>query len=188
MASHHVPKVFSFSFLLKTSKKKQLGRRTKNQSFAFARLVPRSDLVLETLKFARTPAGTPSRNRSKTNLERFTRMLPRPARSTTTVSNMILSELAPLVLRAARRLLLHDLRHRRTPQSRCSRLRAGYGYEERRQISKSFKMGEGLIGQSAKEKKRILLTEVPSDYVRINSGLGASVPLNIIVMPVLFEG
>ena len=39
-----------------------------------------------------------------------------------------------------------------------------------------------------KEKKRILLTEVPGDYVRINSGLGASPPLNIIVLPVLFEG
>ena len=75
-----------------------------------------------------------------------------------------------------------------TAANRCSRCAAGYGYEERRQISKSFKMGEGLVGQCAKEKKRILLTEVPSDYVRINSGLGASAPLNIIVMPVLFEG
>ena len=28
----------------------------------------------------------------------------------------------------------------------------------------------------------------PSDYVRINSGLGEAVPLNIIVLPVLFEG
>jgi hypothetical protein len=32
------------------------------------------------------------------------------------------------------------------------------------------------------------VTEVPGDYVRINSGLGASAPLNIIVLPVLFEG
>ena len=29
---------------------------------------------------------------------------------------------------------------------------------------------------------------MPGDYVRINSGLGASAPLNIIVLPVLFEG
>ena len=50
------------------------------------------------------------------------------------------------------------------------------------------RLGEGLVGQCAKEKKRILLTEVPGDYVRINSGLGASKPLNIIVLPVLFEG
>ena len=55
-------------------------------------------------------------------------------------------------------------------------------------MSTSFRLGEGLVGQCAKEKKRILLTEVPGDYVRINSGLGASPPLNIIVLPVLFEG
>ena len=67
-------------------------------------------------------------------------------------------------------------------------LQAGYGYEERRHLSTSFQLGEGLVGQCAKEKKRILLTEVPGDYVRINSGLGASPPLNIIVLPVLFEG
>ena len=67
-------------------------------------------------------------------------------------------------------------------------LQAGYGYEERRHLSTSFRLGEGLVGQCAKEKKRILLTDVPSDYVKINSGLGESTPLNIIVLPVLFEG
>src|SRR6478609_12192669 len=65
---------------------------------------------------------------------------------------------------------------------------AGYGYEERKHISAAFKVGEGLVGQCAKEKKRILLTDVPGDYVRINSGLGESRPLNIVVLPVLFEG
>src|SRR4029079_12603179 len=65
---------------------------------------------------------------------------------------------------------------------------AGYGYEERRHLATSFRVGEGLVGQCAKEKKRILLTDVPADYVRINSGLGDGTPLNIIVLPVLFEG
>jgi signal transduction histidine kinase len=44
------------------------------------------------------------------------------------------------------------------------------------------------VGQCALEKERILLTDVPGDYVRINSGLGESPPLNIIVLPILFEG
>ena len=38
------------------------------------------------------------------------------------------------------------------------------------------------------EKQKILLTEVPSDYIKITSGLGEAKPLNIIVLPVLFEG
>src|SRR6185437_8423057 len=45
-----------------------------------------------------------------------------------------------------------------------------------------------LVGQCALEKKSILLTKVPPDYIQINSGLGESTPLNIIVLPVLFEG
>jgi CheY-like chemotaxis protein/signal transduction histidine kinase len=44
------------------------------------------------------------------------------------------------------------------------------------------------VGQAAFEKQRILLTNVPSDYVQITSGLGQGTPLNIIVLPVLFEG
>jgi len=47
---------------------------------------------------------------------------------------------------------------------------------------------QGLVGQCALEKKRILVTDVPSDYVRITSGLGEASPLNIVVLPVLFEG
>ena len=65
---------------------------------------------------------------------------------------------------------------------------AGYGYKERRHLANQFRLGEGLVGQCAQEKERILLTDVPSDYIRINSGLGESPPLNIIVLPILFEG
>jgi CheY-like chemotaxis protein/signal transduction histidine kinase len=49
-------------------------------------------------------------------------------------------------------------------------------------------MGEGLIGQCAVEKERILLTNVPDNYIKISSGLGEAIPLNVIVLPVLFEG
>src|SRR6185369_5843395 len=50
------------------------------------------------------------------------------------------------------------------------------------------KLGEGLVGQAAIEKERILLTSVPSDYVPISSGLGEAAPMNIVVLPILFEG
>jgi hypothetical protein len=38
------------------------------------------------------------------------------------------------------------------------------------------------------EKERILLSEVPDNYIKISSGLGESTPLNVVVLPVLFEG
>ena len=121
----------------------------------------------------------------KTNRERFTRML-QGQRDLDAVSSMILSELAPLV--SAQHGVFYSMTNPAEGGEAVLQFQAGYGYEERRHLSTSFRIGEGLVGQCAKEKKRILLTEVPGDYVRINSGLGAAAPLNIIVLPVLFEG
>ena len=121
----------------------------------------------------------------KTNREGFTRML-QGQRDLGTVTTMILSELAPLV--SAQHAVFYVVTKPSDGTEPVLQLEAGYGFEERRNLSTSFRFGEGLVGQCAKEKKRILLTEVPSDYVQISSGLGASTPLNIIVLPVLFEG
>ncbi len=121
----------------------------------------------------------------KTNRERFTRIL-QGQRDLEAVSNLILSELAPLV--SAQHGVFYSMSKPTEAAEPCLTFEAGYGYEERKRLSTSFALGEGLVGQCAKEKKRILMTEVPSDYVRISSGLGASTPLNVIVLPVLFEG
>src|SRR5215211_6046861 len=68
------------------------------------------------------------------------------------------------------------------------RLIASYAYKERKHLSNVWHLGEGLVGQAALEKKPILLTGVPDDYITISSGLGEAPPRNIIVLPVLFEG
>jgi signal transduction histidine kinase/CheY-like chemotaxis protein/HAMP domain-containing protein len=120
----------------------------------------------------------------KTNLERFTRLL-QGQRDLSTVSDMILSELAPLVL--AQHGVLYTMGNGGSGEQVLG-FQASYGYEERKHLSKQYAVGVGLVGQCAKEKRRILLTDVPRDYIRISSGLGDSTPLNIIVLPVLFEG
>ena len=121
----------------------------------------------------------------KTNRERFTRML-HGQRDLDAVSNMILSELAPLV--GAAHGVFYSMTKASLKAEPVLQMQAGYGYQERKSLSKSFRLGEGLVGQCALEKKRILLTNVPDDYVQINSGLGSATPLNVIVVPVLFEG
>jgi signal transduction histidine kinase/HAMP domain-containing protein/ActR/RegA family two-component response regulator len=121
----------------------------------------------------------------KTNLERFTRMM-QGQRDLSTVSDLILSELAPLVL--AQHGVLYTMGSLGAGGEQLLGFQASYGYEERKHVSTQFAIGEGLVGQCAKEKRRILLTEVPTDYIKISSGLGDSTPLNIIVLPVLFEG
>ncbi|MDP9178267.1 MAG: response regulator, partial [Gemmatimonadota bacterium] len=68
------------------------------------------------------------------------------------------------------------------------KLIASYAYKERKHVGNRFLLGEGLVGQAALEKKPILLTNVPPDYIYITSGLGEAPPRNVLVMPVLFEG
>ena len=121
----------------------------------------------------------------KTNLERFARML-QGHRDLGTVSNMILSELAPLV--SAQHGVFYVLTSRTTASEPVLLRQAGYGLEPGDGVPERFGLGEGLVGQCALEKRRIVLTDVPGDYVRINSGLGELPPLNIIVLPILFEG
>ncbi len=121
----------------------------------------------------------------KTNLERFTRMLQGQS-DLAAVSNTILSELAPLV--TAQHGAFYSMVAPPEGGEPRLQLQAGYGYEERKHLSTTFRIGQGLVGQCAKEQKRILLTEVPADYVQISSGLGSATPRNIIVLPVLFEG
>src|SRR5205085_5856478 len=67
------------------------------------------------------------------------------------------------------------------------RLIASYGYKARKSVSNFFRPGEGLVGQAALEKKAILITEAPNDYIKITSGLGEASPVNMIVLPILFE-
>ncbi len=120
----------------------------------------------------------------KTNLARLARML-QGQRDPMTVSKMILSELAPLV--NAVQGVFYGVVGRNGTDAHLV-FQAGYAYKSRKGQAPQFRIGEGLIGQCALEKKRILVTDVPADYVRITSGLGEAGPLNIIVLPVLFEG
>ncbi|MDZ7954835.1 HAMP domain-containing protein [Nostoc sp. DedQUE09] len=119
----------------------------------------------------------------KTNLAKFTRML-QGQRDLETVSKLILSELAPLVGAQHGVFFLMDSLEN-TPYLK---LISSYAYRERRHLANRFHLGEGLVGQCALEKERILLTDVPNDYVKIASGLGEATPLNAVVLPVLFEG
>jgi len=119
----------------------------------------------------------------KTNLARFSGMM-QGQRSIVAVAQLIMSELTPLV----------DAQHgtffmmQRDQAESVLNLIASYAFTHRKGISNRYKLQEGLIGQCAFEKKRILLTNVPNDYIAVASSLGESRPLNILVLPVLFEG
>ncbi|MCW2961768.1 MAG: two-component hybrid sensor and regulator, partial [Thermoleophilia bacterium] len=66
-------------------------------------------------------------------------------------------------------------------------LLATWGLKERRHASNRFRIGDGLVGQAALERQRILVDHAPADYVTVNSGIGEGSPLSIVVIPMLFE-
>ncbi|HTO96874.1 MAG TPA: response regulator, partial [Myxococcales bacterium] len=119
----------------------------------------------------------------KTNLAKFSSMM-QGQKNLDTVSRLIMSQLTPLVSAHHGAFFMAD----NDGAGTVFKLVATYAYKERKSVANRFRAGEGLVGQCALEKKSILLTHVPGDYIQINSGLGESAPLNIIVLPVLFEG
>jgi len=127
----------------------------------------------------------------KTNLAKFTRML-QGQKEMLTVGKLILSELAPVVgaqhgvfyvMAAGREDAIDEIE-----REAHLKLLSSYAYRNRKNVSNKFALGEGLVGQAALEKERILISNAPADYVQITSGLGQAPPTNIIVLPVLFEG
>ena len=121
----------------------------------------------------------------KTSLTTFTQLL-QGQKELGTVSKLILSELAPLV--NVQHGAFYTAEREAAGVEPELRLMATYAYRERRGLNNRFRVGEGLVGQCALERERILITDVPDDYVQINSGLGSAAPRNIVVLPVLFEG
>jgi HAMP domain-containing protein/signal transduction histidine kinase/CheY-like chemotaxis protein len=124
----------------------------------------------------------------KTNLANFTRML-QGQRDLMAVGRMILSELASVVdaQQGVFYLVQHSAAGGTSEGEVKINLLAGYAHRERTNGQAKLRLGEDLIGQAVLEKRRILLTDIPGKYVTISSGLVEAPPVNIIILPVVFE-
>ena len=117
----------------------------------------------------------------KTNLARFTGML-QGQRDLATVGRMLLSELAPLV--SAQQGVIYQMSGEESAEMVLLSAFAGDGEDGH---LRRLKLGEGLVGQCAAEKRRMLISDLPPNTIAIRSGLFEAVPRNVIVLPVLFE-
>ncbi|MBN9075985.1 MAG: hybrid sensor histidine kinase/response regulator [Rhizobiales bacterium 65-79] len=118
----------------------------------------------------------------KTNLARFSRML-QGERDLATVSRLIMSELAPLVNAQYGVFYISTRQENET----YLELASSYGAEAAGTTKQRLELREGLVGQAAADKRPLLLQDVPSDFVKISSGLGHAKPTNVIILPALFE-
>jgi signal transduction histidine kinase len=120
----------------------------------------------------------------KTNIAKHTTML-QGQRDLRTVADLILTEAAPLVSAQYGAFYVVENRDGEEP---VLRMTAGYAISASETAGKAFRWGEGLVGQCARDARRIMLTSVPTGYIGIRSGLGEASPSSIVVLPVLFEG
>jgi CheY-like chemotaxis protein/HAMP domain-containing protein/putative methionine-R-sulfoxide reductase with GAF domain len=119
----------------------------------------------------------------KTNIAFFNRLL-QGQRNIRHVSNLILSQLVPLV--NAHQALFYVTRQHEGEN--VLELAASYAAPNRRRPPQRLKFGDGLLGQCAADKRTMLLTDAPHEYLRISSGLGEARASTIIILPALFEG
>ncbi|WP_405657061.1 HAMP domain-containing protein [Streptomyces sp. RK9] len=115
------------------------------------------------------------------------------------VADLILRELTPLVNAGYGAFFLADPDADGTVPLQASPAKglafiAGYGSaqgsateEEGFLVDTGGMPAHGLVRQAALEKKRILLDEVPPDYIKIHSGLGDASPASVVIIPILFE-
>jgi HAMP domain-containing protein/CheY-like chemotaxis protein/signal transduction histidine kinase len=118
----------------------------------------------------------------KSNLAKFTNML-QGQRDLNTVGRMLLTELTALV-----RAQLGVIYRLDTEAEGILRIVASYAGAGVDGHPKAIRIGEGMVGQCAVEKRRLLVGGLHNGVVPIRSALLGVLPRNIIVLPVLFEG
>lgn len=155
-------------------------------------IVPRSDrdqLSVALIRMLTSLKETTAENERqfwlKTQLARLTGL----AQGVTSVQQlvgMLISEISRLVGAGQGIIYLKETQSSEN-QSNEYVLLGSYAFKERKNVANRVRPGEGLVGQCILEKKPILLSNVPSDYIHIQSGLGESKPFQIVVLPILFE-
>ncbi|RYD36247.1 MAG: response regulator, partial [Verrucomicrobiaceae bacterium] len=55
-------------------------------------------------------------------------------------------------------------------------------------VPERFALGEGLLGQAAKDGRPLVVNDVPDGYLKLGSGLGNSNPRHLLVVPISLEG
>ncbi|MGC3979744.1 MAG: HAMP domain-containing protein [Steroidobacteraceae bacterium] len=119
----------------------------------------------------------------KTNLAKFSRMM-QGQRDLVTVGQMLLAELAPLV--EAQQGIVYVMDNNEQGQS--LKQLASYADSRNNTEPRRYALRQGIVGQCAADGRRILLQDIPTDAVHVDSGLLKARASNVIALPVLYEG
>jgi len=132
--------------------------------------------------------GTTERNTEqdwlKTNLAKFSRMM-QGQRDLETVGKLLLSELAPLV--NAQQGVVYVMEGAAN-DAELKELAAYADEASDNRNPRRYRPGQGLVGQAAADRQRLLLTDIPGETIQVRGGLLTARPKSVVVLPVLYEG
>lgn len=115
------------------------------------------------------------------NASRVTELL-RGINSSKQVSQMFISEFAPIIGAAYGAIYIQN--DDQNPNTLS--LGGTYAGQGERSARGRVEIGEGLVGQSALDRKPIV-TELPEDYLSVDSAFGSAKPAHLLIYPVVFE-
>ena len=73
------------------------------------------------------------------------------------------------------------------PENIFYELIGAYAYNRKKYLTKEVKLGEGLVGAVALEKYTVYMTDIPEDYIEIESGTGTANPRSVLIVPLKIE-
>jgi signal transduction histidine kinase/CheY-like chemotaxis protein len=114
----------------------------------------------------------------KSNVSRMTREL-QGAGSLEEFGQRFLSSLVPMLGGGAAGFYLFDRSLGQLPRM------SAYGVADSASPSSPIRVGEGLVGQCAHERRAVALSHLPPDYLRITSGLGQAAPAQVVALPLV---
>lgn len=79
--------------------------------------------------------------------------------------------------------LIYSVEQDDKQQKKYLKLLACYAYEDNEKLGQRIEIGEDLVGETFLRKQTIHLQNLPENYLTISSGLGASSPLELVLVP-----
>jgi len=124
------------------------------------------------------------RNRTNEGLTLFSGILSRQSGNISDLADEVISSLVKFTdsNQGALFFLNED-----DPENIHYELLGAYAYNRKKYLSKQIKPGEGLVGAVALEKYSVYMTDVPDEYIEIESGTGSANPRSVLIVPLKIE-
>ncbi len=155
-----------------------------NDELGSSLLTLREDLLLAQEEEKKRKKEDAERNRTNEGLTLFNDIMKQQSGSFSQLADKIISSLVKFTKSNQGALFFLNEDNK---EDVFFELLGAYAYNKKKYVSKQIKHGEGLVGAVALEKYTLYMTDVPDEYIEIESGVGSANPRSILIVPLKVE-